>query len=50
MLKDIHIENFKSLKDINYEAALLNVLMGLNGVGKSSFTQVLILMKQLASF
>lgn len=49
MLKNIRIKNFKSLKNIDYEAVSLNVLMGLNGVGKSSFTQVLILMKQLAS-
>ena len=34
MLKRISIHNFKVLKDVSYEPAPLNVLMGLNGVGK----------------
>ena len=47
MLKRISIHNFKVLKDVSYEPAPLNVLMGLNGVGKSSFVQFLLLLKQL---
>lgn len=47
MLKKISIHNFKVLKDVSYEPAPLNILMGLNGVGKSSFVQILLLLKQL---
>lgn len=49
MLKKIEIKNFKSLKNICYQPTGLNVLMGLNGVGKSSFIQTLLLMKQIGS-
>ena len=49
MLKKIEIKNFKSLKNICYQPTSLNVLMGLNGVGKSSFIQTLLLMKQIGS-
>ncbi len=41
MLKKIHIENFKSLKNVDVPCAGLNLLMGINGAGKSSFVQVL---------
>ena len=47
MLKKIEVKNFKSLKAICYYPTALNVLMGLNGVGKSSFIQSLLLMKQM---
>ena len=36
MIKSIHIQNFKSLKDILMIPTSLNLLMGLNGMGKSS--------------
>ena len=41
MLKKIHIENFKSLKNIDVPCTGLNLLTGVNGAGKSSFIQVL---------
>ena len=47
MLKHISVQNFKSFKDVSYDPVTLNVLMGLNGVGKSSFTQMLLLLKQI---
>ena len=41
MLTKIHIENFKSLKNIDVPCCGLNLLTGVNGAGKSSFIQVL---------
>ncbi len=41
MLKKIHIENYKSLKNVDVPCAALNLLTGMNGAGKSSFIQVL---------
>lgn len=46
MIKTIHIRNFKSLKNISMRPAALNLLMGLNGMGKSSFIQSLLLLRQ----
>lgn len=46
MLKKIAIRNFKSLKNTVIETKNLNILVGLNGAGKSSFVQVLLLLKQ----
>ena len=46
MIKSIHIQNFKSLKNILMIPASLNLLMGLNGMGKSSFIQSLLLLRQ----
>ena len=46
MIKSIHIQNFKSLKDISMTPTSLNLLMGLNGMGKSSFIQSLLLLRQ----
>lgn len=46
MIKNIHIRNFKSLKDISMTPTALNLLMGLNGMGKSSFIQTLLLLRQ----
>lgn len=48
MLKRIEVDNFKSLKHLDYSCANLNLLMGLNGAGKSSFVQLLLLMRKLA--
>ena len=48
MLKRIEVENFKSLKHLDYSCAKLNLLMGLNGAGKSSFVQLMLLMRKLA--
>jgi len=46
MIKQIEIKNFKSLKSANVCVSNLNLLMGLNGMGKSSFIQVLLLLMQ----
>ena len=48
MLKRIEVENFKSLKHLDYPCAKLNLLMGINGAGKSSFVQLMLLMRNLA--
>ena len=46
MINHITIENFKSLKKIDADTNNLNLLMGLNGMGKSSLIQMLLLLKQ----
>lgn len=46
MINEIHIKNFKSLKDIRIASKPLNLLMGLNGMGKSSLIQTLLLLHQ----
>ncbi len=46
MINRLIIKNFKSLKDIDIEANSLNIFMGLNGMGKSSLVQTLLLLKQ----
>lgn len=46
MIKNINIENFKSLKHINLEFKNLNLLTGMNSAGKSSLIQSILLLKQ----
>jgi len=46
MIQHISIENFKSLKKVSVETRNLNLLMGLNGMGKSSFIQTLLILMQ----
>jgi predicted ATPase len=46
MIERIAIKNFKSLKNIDLSLANLNVLAGLNGSGKSSLIQALLLLRQ----
>ena len=46
MIKHLLIKNFKSLKEIDLNLRNLNVLTGLNGSGKSSLIQVLLLLRQ----
>lgn len=46
MIKSIEIKNFKSIKEKHFKLANLNVLLGLNGQGKSSFIQSLLLIRQ----
>lgn len=46
MISKIDIQNFKSLKKVSVNTKNLNVLMGLNGMGKSSFIQMLLLLMQ----
>lgn len=49
MIDSIEIENFKALKSINLNLSNLNVLTGLNGMGKSSLIQLILLLKQSES-
>jgi len=46
MISHIEIKNFKSLKNASVSIQNLNILMGLNGMGKSSFIQMLLLLVQ----
>ncbi|MDX2302909.1 MAG: DUF3696 domain-containing protein [Microscillaceae bacterium] len=46
MLKNLRIQNFKILKNISLELSNLNILSGLNGMGKSSVVQALLLLRQ----
>ncbi len=46
MITKIEIQNFKSLKIADVSVSNLNLLMGLNGMGKSSFIQTLLLLMQ----
>ena len=46
MIKSIEIKNFKSIKEKHFNLKNLNVLLGLNGQGKSSFIQSLLLLRQ----
>lgn len=46
MIHQIKIKNFKSLKNVSVNTKNLNLLMGLNGMGKSSFIQMLLLLMQ----
>ena len=46
MIKQIEIKNFKSIKKTDVRVSNLNLLMGLNGMGKSSFIQTLLLLMQ----
>jgi len=46
MINNIRVKNFKSLKNIDLPLKPLNILAGLNGMGKSSLIQVLLLLRQ----
>ncbi len=46
MIRKIIIQNFKSLKNIQLDVSNLNLFTGLNGMGKSSVIQVLLLLRQ----
>lgn len=46
MISSIEIKNFKSIKSKVFPLRNLNVLLGLNGQGKSSFIQSLLLLRQ----
>ena len=47
MIRHVVFKNFKSLKSIAISTAPLTILSGLNGIGKSSFMQAILLLKQL---
>lgn len=46
MIESLHLRNFKSIKDKKFDLRNLNILLGLNGQGKSSFIQSLLLLRQ----
>jgi predicted ATPase len=46
MLEFLHIFGFKSLNDSSFELSNLNLFTGLNGMGKSSLIQTLLLLRQ----
>ena len=46
MITNLEVKNFKSLKNVALNLKSLNVLMGLNGMGKSSLIQTLLLLMQ----
>ena len=46
MLEFIRIQRFKTLMDASFPLAGLNLFSGLNGMGKSSLLQVLLLLRQ----
>ena len=46
MLKDIYLENFKCFDKIHIELSNLNVLSGINSMGKSTIIQSLLLLRQ----
>jgi energy-coupling factor transporter ATP-binding protein EcfA2 len=41
VIKSLHIENFKSLRDVNLELGALNLFIGANASGKSNFFDAL---------
>ena len=46
MIKKLHIKNYKILVDNEFELSNLNIFTGLNGMGKSSLIQALLLLRQ----
>ncbi|GEP49834.1 hypothetical protein FNO01nite_05060 [Flavobacterium noncentrifugens] len=46
MISKINIQNFKSLENVEIACSNLNILTGLNGMGKSSVIQALLLLRQ----
>lgn len=46
MIKLLELKNFKSIKNHLFRLRNLNVMFGLNGMGKSTFIQSLLLLKQ----
>jgi predicted ATPase len=46
MIKSLGLKNFKSIKKKHFPLRNLNLLLGLNGMGKSSFIQSLLLLRQ----
>lgn len=49
MITSVEIKNFKSIKDKTFKLRNLNLLFGLNGMGKSSFIQTLLSLRQSKS-
>ncbi len=46
MIDNIHIKNFKAHSDTSIDLSAINLLAGMNGLGKSSIIQALLLLRQ----
>lgn len=46
MISKISIQNFKSFDNVEIDCSYLNIMSGLNGMGKSSIIQALLLLRQ----
>ncbi|MCX8530860.1 DUF3696 domain-containing protein [Chryseobacterium luquanense] len=46
MITELNLKNFKSIKSKKFQLRNLNVVIGMNGQGKSSFIQSLLLLRQ----
>lgn len=46
MIREIQVKNFKCFEDLKMNLSHLNVLTGINGMGKSTTIQVLLLLRQ----
>ncbi|MCD8105369.1 MAG: DUF3696 domain-containing protein [Lachnospiraceae bacterium] len=46
MLKDIYVKNFKCFEDFDLPLSQVNILSGMNGMGKSTMLQSILLMRQ----
>ena len=46
MIKKVHIQAFKSIKDLTVKCKNLNLIVGTNSSGKSSFIQGILLEAQ----
>ena len=49
MLNRVKVRHFKYYKHLDYKCAKLNLLTGLNGAGKSSFVQLMLLLRATAN-
>jgi predicted ATPase len=47
MIERIHIQNFKSIRELDLELKPINILIGANGAGKSNFISFLILLNRI---
>ena len=45
MINFLKIQNFKSLRNVQFDFRNLNLLMGLNSMGKSSVIQSLLILR-----
>lgn len=45
-IKSVEVKNFKSIEELNIELGNLTIISGANSVGKSSFIQTVLLLKQ----
>jgi len=48
MIDELNLKNFKSFKSLDYKPSKLNVFTGLNGSGKSSLIQAILLLRDIA--